>query len=60
MTSPHIEDRHLECHLCGEGFVFTAGEQELQRLRGIEAQPSRCPACRRRPPTQPYLARMPR
>jgi len=48
----------MSCHLCGEAFVFTAGEQELQRLRGFERVPTRCPQCRRRPPTQPYLPRV--
>jgi hypothetical protein len=53
-TSPLI-DRLLNCHLCGENFVFSAGEQELQRLRGIDREPTRCPVCRRRPPTVPWL-----
>ena len=53
---PH-EDVQLSCHLCGDAFVFSAGEQELQRLRGFEQVPTRCPQCRRRPPTQPYAPR---
>jgi hypothetical protein len=48
-------DRELVCHLCGEGFIFSAGEQELQRVRGIDREPTRCPSCRRRPPTVPHL-----
>jgi putative zinc ribbon protein len=60
MTSASHEDLDLSCHLCGDAFVFTAGEQELQRLRGLELVPTRCPQCRRRPPTLPYLPRVTR
>jgi putative zinc ribbon protein len=55
-----FRDRNLTCYLCGEAFVFSAGEQELQRVRGIEDEPKRCPGCRRRPPTLPYLPRVTR
>jgi len=54
MTSP-LADRQLVCHLCGDGFVFSSGEQELQFLRGVDRIPTRCPQCRRRPPTVPWL-----
>jgi ribosomal protein S27AE len=47
MTSRESIDKHLSCAACGDGFVFTAGEQELFRLRGINAQPERCPSCAR-------------
>ncbi|MBV9169789.1 MAG: zinc-ribbon domain containing protein [Chloroflexi bacterium] len=50
-----MSDITLECHLCGEAFVFSAGEQELQRLRGIDRAPTRCSVCRRRPPTLPWI-----
>lgn len=60
VSSIRHEDRELVCHLCGETFIFTAGEQELQRVRGISAEPKRCPACKRRPPTVPYLPRVTR
>jgi ribosomal protein S27AE len=40
-------DQNLRCAACGDGFVFTAGEQELYRLRGITAQPRHCPSCAR-------------
>ena len=60
MTSSELSDRSLVCHLCGEGFVFSAGEQELQRLRGLDVIPTRCPVCRRRPPTVPWLPRLAR
>jgi hypothetical protein len=53
--SSQVSDRELVCRLCGETFVFSAGEQELQRLRGIERAPTRCSLCRRRPPTLPWM-----
>jgi ribosomal protein S27AE len=40
-------DQQLRCAACGDGFVFTAGEQELFRLRGVTAQPEHCPNCAR-------------
>ena len=48
-------DQNLVCHLCGEGFVFSAGEQELQQVRGIDRVPTRCSQCNRRPPTVPWI-----
>jgi hypothetical protein len=50
-----LSDQTLECRLCGESFVFSAGEQELQRVRGVDRVPTRCSACRRRPPTVPWM-----
>jgi hypothetical protein len=54
MTSLALVDQHFECRLCGENFVFTAGEQELQHIRGVQRIPTRCSACFRRPPTVPW------
>ncbi|GAC1317939.1 MAG: hypothetical protein NVSMB2_12260 [Chloroflexota bacterium] len=51
-------DRELTCRLCGDAFVFSAGEQELQRVRGIDRVPTRCSVCRRQPPTVPVLPRL--
>jgi len=48
-------DLDLVCRLCGEDFVFSAGEQELQRVRGFDRVPTRCSACLRRPPTVPWI-----
>jgi hypothetical protein len=52
-------DQTLTCKLCGEAFVFSAGEQELQRLRGLDRPPTRCSVCRRRPPTVPWIPTLP-
>ena len=38
-------DKALRCRSCGDGFVFTSGEQELFRLRGITTEPVQCPNC---------------
>ena len=40
-------DKTLTCGECGAEFVFTAGEQEFYRSRGLENEPKRCPDCRR-------------
>jgi hypothetical protein len=42
-----LTDINLRCSSCGDGFVFSAGEQELFRLRGITHQPQQCPSCTR-------------
>jgi hypothetical protein len=55
-----VKDRTLTCRLCGDEFVFSAGEQELQRLRGLDKAPTRCSHCRLRPPTIPYLPKLTR
>lgn len=47
MTASDSTDQRLTCAGCGEGFVFTAGEQELYRLRGVTHEPNRCPPCAR-------------
>ena len=39
MNKRESTDQQLHCAACGDGFVFTAGEQELFRLRGITAAP---------------------
>jgi hypothetical protein len=52
--SATLMDLNFVCRLCGEDFVFTAGEQELQRVRGVQRVPTRCSACLRRPPTVPW------
>jgi Probable zinc-ribbon domain len=49
-----VVDKQLICKLCSETFVFSAGEQELLRVRGVDRVPTRCPVCRRRPPTLPF------
>ncbi|MBV8714023.1 MAG: zinc-ribbon domain containing protein [Chloroflexi bacterium] len=38
-------DKPLRCSSCGDSFVFTSGEQELFRLRGITREPEQCPSC---------------
>jgi CxxC-x17-CxxC domain-containing protein len=40
------EDRSITCVDCGEGFLFTAGEQAFYRERGLTNEPTRCKNCR--------------
>ena len=47
MTIRELADKDLRCAACGDGFVFSAGEQELYQLRGVTAQPEHCPNCAR-------------
>ena len=47
MINRELADKDLRCATCGDGFVFSAGEQELYRLRGITTQPESCPNCKR-------------
>ena len=42
-----MEDITLVCKDCGKEFVFTAGEQEFYKEKGLENQPKRCPECRK-------------
>ena len=46
MSSTHC-DLELRCNCCGDEFVYSAGEQELHRVRGVNREPNECPACRR-------------
>lgn len=41
-----LVDKTLVCKECGAEFVFTAGEQEFYRRKGLLHDPARCPACR--------------
>jgi hypothetical protein len=45
MTNQELADKDLNCATCGDGFVFSAGEQELFQLRGVIQQPEHCPSC---------------
>ncbi len=40
------EDIKLVCKDCGEEFLFTVGEQDFYKEKGLEHQPVRCKACR--------------
>src|SRR5688500_2387062 len=39
-------DKALTCRDCGQGFVFSAGEQEFHASKGFTNEPSRCQDCR--------------
>jgi CxxC-x17-CxxC domain-containing protein len=42
-----MEDKELTCIDCGNGFIFTAKEQEEFANKGYRNEPKRCPECRR-------------
>ena len=39
-------DKTLVCRDCGAEFVFSVGEQEFYKSRGLENEPGRCAECR--------------
>jgi len=41
-----FEDINLICKGCGADFLFTAGEQDFYRQKGLVNQPGRCHDCR--------------
>ena len=43
-----FEDKTLVCQDCGNEFVFTAGEQEFYKQKGLDNEPKRCKECRNR------------
>jgi RecB family endonuclease NucS len=45
-TTNHA-DIQLHCAHCGNGYVYSAGEQELQAVRGVMRVPRVCPDCRK-------------
>lgn len=41
-----FKDKKIVCQDCGTEFVFSAGEQEFYKEKGIENEPKRCKTCR--------------
>jgi Probable zinc-ribbon domain len=58
VTLVDLVDLELVCRLCKQTFVFSAGEQELQRLRGFQQAPTRCSVCKSRPATVPWIPKL--
>ena len=42
-----MTDKTLTCKDCGAEFVFTVGEQEFYKEKGVENELTRCMSCRR-------------
>lgn len=42
-----MADKTLVCKDCGKEFIFTEGEQDFFREKGLESEPKRCIDCRR-------------
>lgn len=43
-----MEDKTIVCKDCNNEFVFTAGEQEFYKEKGLDNEPKRCKECRNR------------
>ena len=41
-----FSDKTLTCRECNKNFLFTAGEQDFFRQKGLVNEPGRCPECR--------------
>lgn len=41
-----MPDKTLICKDCSKEFVFTEGEQEFYKEKGLTNEPQRCPDCR--------------
>ncbi|MDF2698828.1 MAG: hypothetical protein K0Q49_384 [Haloplasmataceae bacterium] len=41
-----MPDKTLKCKDCGKEFIFSEGEQEFYKERGLENEPQRCNECR--------------
>lgn len=42
-----MEDKKIACRECGKEFIFTVGEQEFYKEKGLTNKPKRCLECRR-------------
>jgi hypothetical protein len=42
-----MPDKTLVCKDCSKEFVFTEGEQEFYKEKGLQNEPQRCPDCRK-------------
>lgn len=42
-----MADKTLVCKDCSKEFVFTEGEQEFYKEKGLQNEPQRCPDCRK-------------
>ena len=52
-------DRILTCKDCNEEFLFTAGEQDFYRQKGLQNDPGRCPECRNKRKQQAIANNLP-
>jgi uncharacterized protein with PIN domain len=42
-----MADKNIICKDCNKEFVFTDGEQEFYKEKGLQNEPQRCPECRK-------------
>ena len=50
-----LQDKSLQCYVCGATFTFSADEQELFSSRGYINDPKRCLPCRQAKKTKHYV-----
>lgn len=43
----NMPDKTLVCKDCSKEFVFTEGEQDFYKEKGLTNEPQRCPDCRK-------------
>lgn len=41
-----FQDKKINCKECGKEFIFSSGEQEFYKEKGLENEPVRCSNCR--------------
>lgn len=46
VQSSEFQDENLKCVDCGQGFLWTAGEQIFFHDKGLKNPPKRCKACK--------------
>jgi hypothetical protein len=42
-----FQDKTIRCVDCGQGFTFTAREQQSYSSHGLRTEPKHCPRCRK-------------
>lgn len=42
-----FKDQTIVCSDCSSNFIFSAGEQEFFKEKGLSNMPKRCPNCRK-------------
>lgn len=42
-----MPDKTIICKDCSQEFIFSEGEQEFYREKGLQNEPQRCPDCRK-------------
>ena len=54
-----FSDKTLTCKDCQSEFLFTAGEQDFYKQKGLQNEPGRCPECRNKRKQQAIANNLP-